>query len=154
MSQLEGFLRSIGATYEATEGQVVRINNKRFAASAELLASITRRDRLVYAGKLLGKTKNAWEPSAILLREVAAQPGARKAWVGEEAGWLFACGRDVFTERVSRFSPEAADGANYLVMLGDNCLGYGRIQTSGGRTIIRNLFDVGDFLRREKWIEE
>jgi ribosome biogenesis protein Nip4 len=154
MRQLEGFLRSIGAGYEVPEEDVVRINNKRFAASPALRASMTRRDRLIYAGRFLGRTKNVWEPSAILLREVAGQSAARKAWVDDQAAWLFVCGRDVFTERITRIDPEAAEGTNYLVMLGDDCLGYGRLQTVDGKLILRNLFDIGDFLRREKWREE
>jgi ribosome biogenesis protein Nip4 len=42
----------------------------------------------------------------------------------------------------------------FLVMLGDDCLGYVRIETRDGRRLLRNIFDLGDFLRRERRILE
>jgi ribosome biogenesis protein Nip4 len=92
----------------------------------------------------LGKTKNIWEPSTILLRLIAAQPYVHKVWVDDAAAWLFVCGRDVFTEHIQQNTPDLVEGVNYLIMLGDDCLGYA----------LKNLIDIGDFLRREKWREE
>jgi ribosome biogenesis protein Nip4 len=35
-------------------------------------------------------------------------------------------------------------------MFGGSCLGYGVVEPSEGRLILRNVLDIGDFLRREK----
>ena len=154
MKQLQGFLQSIGAENTFSEEELIRINNKRFIATAELRSEISRRDRLVYAGMFLGKTKNIWEPSTILLRLIAAQPYVHKVWVDDAAAWLFVCGRDVFTEHIQRNTPDLVEGVNYLIMLGDDCLGYARLEKFQDKLILKNLIDIGDFLRREKWREE
>jgi ribosome biogenesis protein Nip4 len=39
-------------------------------------------------------------------------------------------------------------------MMDGDCLGYGRVEKQGEKTILRNLFDIGDFLRRERGLEE
>jgi ribosome biogenesis protein Nip4 len=35
-------------------------------------------------------------------------------------------------------------------MYGGNCIGYGRYETSLDRRVVKNLYDIGDFLRREQ----
>ena len=154
MKQLEGFLKSVGAENFIIENNLIRINNKRFTASTELQNAILRKDRLVYAGRLVGKTRNIWEPSSILLRELATLPTTHKAWVDNAAAWLFVCGRDIFQERINRINPQFTEGMNYLVMMDEECLGYGRLQWFNDKLILINVFDLGDFLRREKWREE
>ena len=154
MKQLQGFLQSIGAENLFREEELIRINNKRFIASAKLSSEINRRDRLVYAGMFLGKTKNVWEPSTILLRLIAVQPYVHKVWVDDSSAWLFVCGRDIFSEHILKHSPDLVEGVNYLIMLDDDCLGYARFEKFQDKLILKNLYDIGDFLRREKWREE
>jgi hypothetical protein len=38
-------------------------------------------------------------------------------------------------------------------MLGEDCLGYGRVEICTGKMLLRNIFDLGDFLRRERDID-
>ncbi len=152
MRELKDFLAAIGAVVEPA-GERVSLNNRRFAVSPEVAAQIHDKGRLVYAGKLLGRTKGEFIPSAGLLRELGKMQGPNKVWVDEKVGWLFACGRDVFAESMLKAEGELAEDACFLVMLGGDCLGYGRVETAEGRTILKNLFDLGDFLRRERGIE-
>jgi hypothetical protein len=35
-------------------------------------------------------------------------------------------------------------------MFGGSCLGYGVVEPYEGRLILRNVLDIGDFLRRER----
>ncbi len=76
--------------------------------------------------------------------------GPNKIWVDEKIGWLYVCGRDVFEDSIQRSEGVFEEGAYFLLMLGDNCLGYGRVETIEGRRMLRNIFDLGDFLRRER----
>ncbi|HIH89134.1 TPA: hypothetical protein HA344_08005 [Candidatus Bathyarchaeota archaeon] len=153
MRELKDFLASIGAVYEPG-GMRMNLNDRRFAVGADVAAHIRDRGRMVYAGKLLGRTRGEFIPSAGLLRELGRMQGPNKVWVDERVGWLFACGRDVFGESITKSEGELEEGACFLVMMGDDCLGYGRVETRGGKMLLKNLFDLGDFLRRERGLEE
>ncbi len=146
---MDDFLAHLGVEY-VPSGERMNINDRRFVASPEVAARVRDRSRLIYAGKLLGRARGRFQPSAILLRELASLPGVKRLWVNEEIGWLFACGRDVFGESVLRVEGAFAEGSRFLVMLGDDCIGYGRVETRDGGLILSNLFDIGDFLRRER----
>jgi len=149
LRELGDFLAALGAEYSPAD-QRININDRRFAASPEVSAWICDRSRLIYAGKLLGRARGGFQPSAILLRELATLPQVKRLWVDERVGWLFACGRDVFKESVQRIDGTFVEGAYFLIMLGEDCIGYGRVEPQDGRLILANLFDIGDFLRREK----
>lgn len=153
MKELKDFLASINAVYEP-KGTLMNLNNRRFAVSEEIGAHIRDRGRMVYAGRLLGRTKGEFIPSAGLLRDLGKLEGANKVWVDERVGWLFACGRDIFAENITRSVGEIVEGRCFLVMMGGDCLGYGRVETRDGKLIVANIFDIGDFLRRERDIEE
>jgi ribosome biogenesis protein Nip4 len=153
VKELKDFLASVNAAYEPA-GAKMNINNRRFAVSDAVLAHIRDRGRMVYAGRLLGRTKREFIPSASLLRDLGKLEGPNKVWVDERVGWLFACGRDIFAENITRSIGEVAQGRYFLVMMGGDCLGYGRVETRDGKLIVANIFDVGDFLRRERDIEE
>lgn len=153
MKELKDFLASINASYEPA-GLKMNLNNRRFAVGEEVMMHIHDRGRMVYVGKLLGRTKGEFIPSAGLLREFGGMQGPNKVWVDERVGWLFACGRDIFAENISKSEGEVKEGVYFLVMMGGDCLGYGRTETRDGKLIIANIFDIGDFLRRERVIEE
>jgi ribosome biogenesis protein Nip4 len=153
MKELKDFLASINAVYEPV-GLKINLNNRRFAVGEELAAQIRDRGRMVYAGKLLGRTKGEFIPSAGLLHELGGMQGPNKVWVDERVGWLFACGRDIFAENILKSEGEVKEGTCFLVMMGDDCLGYGRVEGRDGKLIVANIFDLGDFLRRERVIEE
>ncbi|MCX6711377.1 MAG: hypothetical protein NTZ02_04810 [Candidatus Woesearchaeota archaeon] len=67
--------------------------------------------------------------------------------VNERAEWLFLCGRDIFKEGIVR---KSLSRGNALVLNERmECLGYGKTETKGSQ-VIKNIFDLGDFLRRER----
>jgi len=150
--ELKDFLAAVGAVYEPA-GERINLNDRRFVVGADVAAQIRDRGRLVYAGRLLGRTRGEFIPGASLLRELGKMQGPNKVWVDEKVGWLFACGRDVFEESILRSEGELVEGACFLVMLGGDCLGYGRVEAREGGMLLRNVFDLGDFLRRERGIE-
>jgi ribosome biogenesis protein Nip4 len=144
MRLLTRFLRDIGSTYDPYE--VYNINNKRFTDSFEPKLP---KEKVVYNGFYLGQNKRWFEPSSLLLQKLAGETGTRKVYVGREAAWLFVVGKDVFEENVDSFSESVKLGKYCLVMFEGDCIGYGRYETSGNRKVIKNMFDLGDFLRRE-----
>jgi ribosome biogenesis protein Nip4 len=146
---LKEFLEGIGSRLASDEDGLVRINNKRFIEADTLAGLLHTRRYLVYVGKLLGRDKRVFIPSSILLEELVREPGTRKAHVDRKTAWLFVCGRDVFEENLG-IEGWPGLGELYLVVSEGDCLGYGRIEEFEGRLILRNLFDLGDFLRRER----
>jgi ribosome biogenesis protein Nip4 len=142
-------LRGLGSGYTPGEDEVLRINDKYFALDPALRGLLRVREGLVYAGRYLGRDRRLFQPSALLLEALAGEAGTRKVHVGREVAWLFVCGRDLFEESVEGVDGGLALGGYYLVVYGGRCVGYGRYETAGDKRIIRNLFDLGDFLRRE-----
>ena len=69
MRELKDFLAAIGAVYEPA-GERISLNNRRFAVAPVIAAQIHDKGRMVYAGKLLGRTKGEFIPGAGLLREL------------------------------------------------------------------------------------
>ncbi len=149
MRLLRRLLRELNSKYSPEESEVFRINGKYFTLSPSLRDWLKARKGLVYAGRYLGRDRRLFQPSAQLLEALVGESGTHKVQVRRGAAWLFACGRDLFKESVEEAEPELTLGAHYLVVYGGRCIGYGRYETAGDRRVIRNLFDIGDFLRRE-----
>jgi ribosome biogenesis protein Nip4 len=125
------------------------IDSKRFTLSQEMRRHGFSRENLVYAGTYLGRNRRRFEPGSPLLQMLAAEEETKKVHLDRDAAWLFVCGRDIFEESLRRVEGALELGVYYLVMFEGRCIGYGRFETSAGIHVIRNLFDVGDFLRRE-----
>ena len=98
----------------------------------------------------MGRTKKDWEPSTILLEQVSKDEKTNKIWIDDDAAWLFVCGRDVFLERAIRSSQPISEGSHYLIMNNNDCLGFVKVEFDEDKLILRNKFDIGNFLRREK----
>jgi ribosome biogenesis protein Nip4 len=148
LRELKDFLEAIGAVYEPM-GEKVNLNDRRFIVNSEVAGQIHDRGRMIYAGRLLGRVKKEFIPSASLLRELSKMEGLNKMWVEKRVGWLFVCGRDIFEESIMRAEGVLEEGGYFLVMMGEDCLGYGEVETRKGKKLLRNIFDLGDFLRRE-----
>lgn len=150
MRLLRKFLSWVGSTYEPVEEQVLKLNNKRFLMHPDLGELILQKDKLVYAGKLMGRDRKFFQPSSIILSELGQEETTSKVHLGRDTAWLFICGKDVFEENIQSVDGELQLGSYYLVMFEGECLGYGQFIESGDIKVIKNLFDIGDFLRRER----
>ena len=152
MRLLKKILEGVGSSLTVEEERLLRINNRRFTVGENLDDYIFRWDNLVYAGKLLGKDRRLFQPSPTLLQEVASEEAPlNRVHVDRETGWLFVCGRDIFEESILRKEGAFKEGGLSLVMMDEDCLGYGRVEIFQGKKILKNVFDIGDFLRRERW---
>jgi hypothetical protein len=148
MRLLRRLLWELNSGYEPDEPRIIRINDKYFALDAAL-GFPPERKGLVYAGLYLGRDRRVFEPSAMLLETLSKEAGTRKIHVDRETAWLFVCGRDVFQESILRVEGELSPGSYCLVIFDGWCLGYGRYETAWGSRVIRNYFNIGDFLHRE-----
>ena len=84
-----------------------------------------------------------------------AETKANRVVVDETAAWLFICGRDIFGKRITDVYGSIKKGDFTLILnrFGE-CLGFGRIMhdlgSKRGDAVVKNVSDVGDFLRRER----
>ena len=107
-----------------------------------------------YAGLYLGKvgSHGGFFPSFNLL-SMLTDVAANKVVVNRKAAWLFICGRDVFGSGVVKAMGSKRRGDATLVLNEFfECLGFGTVGSlhgSEGEVAVKNVLDVGDFLRRE-----
>jgi ribosome biogenesis protein Nip4 len=110
-----------------------------------------------YAGVFLGKAKEGKFFPSFNLLGMLAKKEANRIIVDKKAAWLFICGRDVLRKSIVRVQGPGKKDTNTLVFneFGE-CLGFGRIveKLSGAvgdnEVAVRNVLDIGDFLRRER----
>ena len=149
MKDLRIFLKDIGSSISFSEQDVLKINTKRYFVSDDLKEVIIDKNKVVYAGRYLGKKKREFVPSFILLDAIAKE-NVNKVHVDAKTAWLFACGRDIFERSILNMEGELEDEALFLVMFDDYCLGYVSVDLFEGKRILINELDRGDFLRRER----
>jgi ribosome biogenesis protein Nip4 len=155
MKPLEDFANKLNAQVSLHENFIVKRASRYFLLN-ERLKSVARKD-FYYAGAYLGKIKNGiFFPSFILLTMIAEEE-ANKMSVDDKTAWLFTCGRDVFGRGILRVSESRRKG-DYTLILNQRseCLGFGRIllnireKINQSEVVVKNISDIGDFLRRER----
>lgn len=153
MKPLTDFSKKVNVKLVLDQRLIVEKAGRFFLLNKKLLG-ITRRD-FFYAGKYLGKSKkHKFFPSFTMLA-MLAETKANKVIVDEKAAWLFICGRDIFDKRIIGVHGSKKRGDFTLVLneLGE-CLGFGRIARNldidDGGVAVKNVSDLGDFLRREE----
>jgi ribosome biogenesis protein Nip4 len=109
-----------------------------------------------YAGTYLGKVKNGKFFPSFNLLAMLARGEANKIVVEKKAAWLFICGRDVFGRGILGVRGSRKKGSHTLVLNeSGECLGFGKIigrldeAAKKNEVVVRNISDIGDFLRRE-----
>jgi len=146
------FVSLFGTSINLNENLMVRVGNRYFLVSEDLKKAMSR--DFFYAGSYLGKIKNAiFFPGFELLR-MMAEKNANRIVVDKKTEWLFICGRDIFKQGITTVTGSSRRGDYVLVLNRHNeCLGFGRIICDLNKTtkgvVVKNVLDVGDFLRRE-----
>lgn len=107
-----------------------------------------------YAGLYIGKMKNGVFFPSFNLLSMLVDVVANKVVVDRKAAWLFICGRDIFGSGIVKVMGSKLKGDATLVLneYGE-CLGFGKITGDlagpSERVAVKNVLDLGDFLRRE-----
>ncbi|MCL5876327.1 MAG: hypothetical protein M1540_00760 [Candidatus Bathyarchaeota archaeon] len=150
------FVAQFGIDIALNPELTVEKNGRFYLVNAALKPLMVRSD-FFYAGVFLGKAKEGkFFPSFNLLSIIAKKDAARIV-VGSKAAWLFICGRPILAKSVLRVFGSGKKNTHVLVLneFGE-CLGFGRIvgnlrdKGAMDEIAVRNVSDVGDFLRRER----
>jgi ribosome biogenesis protein Nip4 len=152
MKPIVDFAFQIGAKIALNPDFTVKKGGRYFLLNKNLQRLI-RKD-FYYVGTYLGKVKNGKFFPSFNLLAILAKGEANKIVVDGKAAWLFICGRDVFRKAVLAVHGSRRKGAHTLVLneFGE-CLGFGKItrnlDTEEAHVVVKNISDIGDFLRRE-----
>ncbi len=126
----------------------------RFYLLNPTLRKVTRGD-FYYAGLYLGKANEGKFFPSFNFLNMLVDVAANKVFPNQKAAWLFVCGRDLLSQGITKTQGSQRKGDFTLVINEfDECLGFGMImgsfEKSHGEVAVKNVLDVGDFLRREK----
>ena len=153
MKKINDFVSRVGAKINLDKDLTVKNQNRCFLLNKNLKRLISK--DFFCAGVYLGKTKSGrFFPSFNLLTMVA-EGKSNKIVVDEKTEWLFICGRDVFKQGIINVKGSKRKG-DYTLIINRHgeCLGFGKILCNLDREIervvVKNISDIGDFLRREK----
>ncbi len=150
---IANFASQFGVEIALNPDLVIEKNGRYFLVN-EALRPFVQRD-FYYAGVFLGKVKGGKFFPSFNLLNMLVDIAVNKVVLDRKSAWLFICGRDVFSKGMLKVFGSKRKGAAVLVLneFGE-CLGFGRIMSSSsgfeGELAVKNVLDVGDFLRREK----
>jgi ribosome biogenesis protein Nip4 len=150
---IKEFASRLGARIDLDERLILKQKDRYFLAKEDMKKLML--PNFYYAGSYLGKVKNGrFFPSFIML-SLFAQNEANKVVLNRKTEWLFICGRDIFREGIVSKTGSQRQG-EYTLVLDDHgeCIGFGLVMRNLDRAmkgaVIKNISDIGDFLRREK----
>ncbi len=152
MKQYEAFASRFGSKIVFNPELIVE-KGQRYYLLNPRLKRVLQGD-FYYAGLYLGKLgKNGVFFPSFNLLNMLVDVAANKIVVDQKAAWLFICGRDVFRTGIVKVmgSKHKNDATLVLNEFGE-CLGFGTIMSlngSEGKVAVKNVLDIGDFLRRE-----
>jgi ribosome biogenesis protein Nip4 len=153
MKSIMRFALQLGAKISLNSDFIVEKGGRYFLLN-EALLKIARKD-FYYAGTYLGKVKTGKFFPSFNLLTMLAKGEANKVVVDKKAAWLFICGRDIFRKGILAVRGSRKKGDHTLVLNEfRECLGFGKIivrLNEGAKTevAVKNISDIGDFLRRE-----
>lgn len=154
MKELKAFVKQFNGHIILDESLVVRRHNRYFLLSEKLKHSVP--GKFFSAGVYLGAVKGAsFFPSFPLLRMIE-KGKANRLVVDRKTAWLFICGRDLFKKGI--VNDTRLKKGDYALILNEQneCLGFGKVMVNIRQEIdmkkvaVKNILDIGDFLRREK----
>ena len=143
----------LGAKFSLNSDLTVNKAGRHFLLNKTLLKVAQK--SFYYAGTYLGKVKNGKFFPSFNLLAMLAKGEANKIVVEKKAAWLFICGRDIFRKGIIAVRGSTRKGDHALVLNEFNeCLGFGRIvrsldEVAASEVAVKNISDIGDFLRRE-----
>jgi ribosome biogenesis protein Nip4 len=157
MKLLDDFVRRFDTTISLDDNSIIKTQSRYFLLNPKLKRLV--REDFFHAGTYLGKVKNGvFFPSFPLLTMIAEKETSNKVIVNENTEWLFNCGRDIFKKGILKTEGVKRKGDHTLILnKHGECLGFGRLildldKVDRQQIAVKNISDLGDFLRREKVI--
>lgn len=154
MKELIDFATQFNTNISLDENRIVRNRNRYYLLSKKLKQQVPK--GFFYAGEYLGAVKGSSFFPSFLLLSLLAKRKTNKLIVDKKTAWLFICGRDIFQQGIIKEN-HLKKGDHVLVLNEHNeCLGFGKIMHNlrgvpdAKKVAVKNILDLGDFLRREK----
>jgi len=117
---------------------------------------------LFYAGIFAGEVeKNIFAPSLAVLDFLSKNTDKKFVKLDYKRSVLFSCGRDIPSAGIVSASKDLRKN-DIIIVLNENNegIGYGRVLEQGivlqelkAKPVIKNLYDIGDFIRREQGLK-
>ena len=154
MKTINDFVAQFNASIPLDETRIVRNRNRYYLLSKKLKEQIPK--GFFYAGEYLGAVKGASFFPSFLLLSTIAEKKANKLMVDKKTAWLFICGRDIFKKGILKDGNLKKGDITLILNEHNECLGFGkmmlnlRAEIDLNKTAVKNILDIGDFLRREK----
>ena len=136
--------------YELKE-ELITIDKKTFLINKKIKKILTNiKEKPKNAGLLLGYEKNKLFHPSINLLKLISEKTNKKIQLNKKGAWLFICGRDIMKESIMKLPTNK--GKIIVCDEKENVLGIAQLKkhTDSNNIIAKNIFDIGDFLRREK----
>jgi len=154
MKEIKDFVAQFSAIIALDESRIVRNRNRYYLLSKKLKHHVPK--GFFYAGAYLGAVKGASLFPSFLLLSMIAKIKANKLVIDKKTAWLFICGRDIFKQGI--LNGNNLKKGDYTLILNERneCLGFGKTtcnlrgEADANKVVVKNILDIGDFLRREK----
>ena len=154
MKLIMDFIKKLGSKISFSSENVVNKKGKLFLINNKLRKDL--QNNFFYAGLYLGENKQRKFFPSFNLLSILSEQKANKVTIDKKAAWLFIYGKNIFRERILKVEGDEKKGDITLVLNNTNdCLGFGEIifdlnkKPKKSKAVIKNLLDLGDFLRRE-----
>ncbi len=155
MKVVNDFAEKLGSKFSLAENKIINKNGRVFLVNKKLYEY--SKNNIFNAGLFLGNIKKGKIVPSLYLLSLLSKNKANKVIVDNKAAWLVIYGKDIFRKGILRVEGLLKKGDITLILnsYGD-CLGLGKIaidldkKSKENEVIVKNLFDIGDFLRREK----
>ena len=154
MKAINDFVAQFNADIPLDESRIVRNRNRYYLLSKKLKQQVPK--AFFYAGAYLGAVKGASFFPSFLLLSMIAERKANKLVVDKKTAWLFICGRDIFKKGILKGNNLKKGDYTLILNEHNECLGFGKIMHNlrgvpdANKVAVKNILDIGDFLRREK----
>ena len=154
MKEIKDFVAQFNASIALDASHIVRNRNRYYLLSKKLKHQVP--EGFFYAGAYLGALKGASFFPSFLLLTMITETKANKLVVDKKTAWLFICGRDIFKKSILKGNRLKKGDYTLILNERNECLGFGKTtcnlrgEADANKVAVKNILDIGDFLRREK----
>lgn len=157
--KVKDFAKLFGVEQFLDKRFVVKKERRYFLLNQKLMDLTEKYGGWLYAGTYLGKVEDRFFCPSFPLLFMIAEKAKNRVTVNDESAWLFICGRDIFMEGILKVEGSQRRGDYTLVFnRHGECLGYGKIVKNLDKLksglAVKNILDIGNFLRRERPVQE
>lgn len=147
------FVRLFDANLTLDDNLIIEKGNRYYLLNENTAEFVE--ESFLYAGTYLGETKSGMFMPSFMFLAMIAETALNKTYVDSKTAWLFICGRDVFKQGITKTTGSTKrDNCTLVMNKFGECLGFGRVVADPSQqndvVAVRNIIDIGDFLRRER----